>query len=89
MSLRRVVCVCIALAAAGCNNNNSPSSTTLAGNWLGIIQYTLNGAASQQNISMTLQQQGSNVTGTYTVTSIGIAGYFAAGDWPISGSDAP
>jgi hypothetical protein len=60
---------------------------SLTGNWTGMIRYTLNGTGGQQNLSMTLQQTGTAVTGTYLPTSVG---YFSAtGSRSITGTTAP
>jgi hypothetical protein len=67
----------------GCNSNNSPSSTTLSGNWSGVLQYTVNGTNGQQNVTLSLQQSGSAVTGTYSANSIG---YYAGGNHAVTGT---
>jgi hypothetical protein len=50
---------------------------------MGTAQYTVNGQIGTQNITMTVSQQGSAVTGTYVATSVG---YFVATTQSISGT---
>ncbi|HEY7288707.1 MAG TPA: hypothetical protein VH583_02635 [Vicinamibacterales bacterium] len=68
-----------------CNLSNGPSSssTTLTGDWSGVLQYTVNGTSGQQNVTMSLQQSESAVTGTYSVTS---AGFYASGNRAVTGT---
>ncbi len=77
-----IVCLLLlALGSSRCGSSTSPS--TLTGTWNGTAQYTVNGQIGTQNITMTLSQQGSTVTGTYFATSVG---YFAGTTQNISGT---
>lgn len=71
----------LALASARCGSSTSPS--TLTGTWTGTAQYTVNGQIGTQNITVTLSQQGTTVTGTYVATSVG---YFVGTMQNISGT---
>jgi hypothetical protein len=71
----------LAMVSARCGSSTSPS--TLTGTWMGTAQYTVNGQIGTQNITVTLSQQGTTVTGTYVATSVG---YFVATVQNISGT---
>jgi hypothetical protein len=75
--------IMIIAVSAACTNSTAPSSTTLAGSWTGSIQYTVSGTTGQQTISMSLQQSGDTVSGTYATTS---QGFLAAGNMAIQGT---
>ena len=83
VTLAAATVVALACGAAHCGSSTSPS--TLAGAWAGVIQYTMNGVTAQQNLAMSLAQQGTSVTGIYSVNS---SGYFAAGNRTMQGSAA-
>ena len=73
----RTVYVALALSsivtASSCGNTTTAPST-LTGIWAGYVVYTVNGVTGSQNISMTLTQTGTSITGSYYATS---AGYFS------------
>jgi len=74
--------VLIAVSTA-CTNSTTPSSTNLAGTWTGSIQYTVTGTTGQQTITMSLQQSGSTVTGSYSATS---QGFFSNANMTVTGT---
>ena len=90
--IRNTVLLVVVLAAVnGCSNISSPSSATLTGNWSGSLQYSIvqqganagSAVTGQQNLSMSLNQQSSAVTGTYSANSTGL---FAGGNMPVQGT---
>ncbi len=84
--MRRILsglAIAIVLTAAVACGSSSTAPSTLTGNWTGTILYTVNGVRGSQDVSMTLSQQGSQVTGTYFAASVG---YFASTNQAVRGA---
>jgi hypothetical protein len=84
--MRRILsglAIAVALTAAAACGSSSSGPSTLTGNWTGTILYTVNGVKGSQNVSMTLSQQDTQVTGSYFTTSVG---YFSSTNQGVRGA---
>jgi len=61
--------VLIAIAGASCDDSPSGPSVNLAGAWTGTLTFVTSGVTVTDNVTATLNQSGSSVTGTWTSES--------------------
>jgi hypothetical protein len=61
-------CVCL-LTLAACDSDSSPSDIDVEGSWTGTWQFVTGGVTVTDTITATLDQDGNDVTGTWTAAS--------------------
>lgn len=63
-----VVCLCVA-GLTGCESDMSPSDIEVRGSWTGTWQFVTGGLTVTDTVTASLDQTGTNATGTWTAAS--------------------
>jgi hypothetical protein len=64
-----LACACLLAGAGGCDSGASPSDIDVDGAWSGTWQFVTGGVTVTDTVTASLEQDGNDVTGTWTAAS--------------------